>query len=220
MQIFKYLNLCKYSIKTFGLILLLRFCLLLLASIENIKGINIECVQNYVTIIKDIVSIALLLWGVFTIKKMKDKKIDATTDFYAKLRVHLTLLKNHLGTEQFSVLSCLYNDQIIDQFITNKPKDKDIDYFLCLINDLFVFLKNTNNQVIPSKKFFDDIYEIIDKLTGYSQIPNYHPFTEYNDNTPLIEELKTINKLIDGIIQEISKEQINLYKPIWKGSGK
>lgn len=175
-------------------------------------NLNINSIESYINIISEILTIVLLIWGCIIVKKIKDKKLDATTDFYAKLKVHLIHLKNQLGTEELTVLNYLYDDTVLKQANLSKPDSYET--FLNIVNSMLDFLKKSDNQVIPSSTFFDNINVLIEKLSKYTLMPYYKPFSDLN-NQEVKKELDCLNTLIEDLINEISKEQMALFKAIW-----
>lgn len=182
-------------------------------NICEIINLNISSIESYIGVFCEILTAILLVWGCIVVKRIKDKKVDATTDFYSKLKVHLIHLKSQLGTEDFTVLNYLYDISIQGQENIQKPED--CQSFLDVINSLLSFLKSSDNQLHPSLKFFKNLNKLVDKLAEYTLLPDYHPFSDFNKQE-VKKELASLTKMINELIEEIEKEQQELFKNIWK----
>lgn len=180
-------------------------------SICEIINLNISSIESFINILCEILTVILLIWGCITIKKMRDKKVDATTDFYSKLKVHLIHLKKQLGTEEFTVLNYLYDDSIIKQTTLQKPTDYKT--FLDVINSLLSFLKSSDNQVLPSMNFFNNLKQLVEMLSEYTLIPEYHPYSDLA-NLEVKNELNNLKVIIEDLINEIESEQKELFQKL------
>ncbi len=181
-------------------------------SICEIINLNISSIESYINIFCEILTAILLVWGCIAVKKIRDKKVDATTDFYSKLKVHLLHLKKQLGTEEFTVLNYLYDDPILEH--SNLQKPTDYKTFLDVINSLLSFLKSSDNQVLPSLNFFNNLRQLVEKLSEYTLIPEFHPFSDLAKGE-VKKELDNLQAIINDLINEIECEQKELFQKLW-----
>lgn len=174
---------------------------------------NINTIDTFFSIICNIVTIIIMIWGVTVIKSVKEKKVIATFSFYAKLKVHLKVLKNQLGTEECTILFYFYTDDIISANGLTVPNNKS-DFLDC-VKKLLDFLETDDNQVMPSKSFYTSLYTLVDFLSECIMIENYRPFSQYNDNKPIKAKLDSINCIIDSLIRAIDLEQNKIHNKSW-----
>ena len=167
-----------------------------------------------VSIFSSIVSLIIMIWGVTILKSIKEKKLNATLSFYARFKVFLKVLKSKLGTEEYSPLIYFYDKTIINEKQLTPPDNKQ--EFIDFINEFLRFIESSDNQIMPSKMFYNNFYLLVDFLVDCLMIGNICQFSIYNENKPLKEKLFKINSIIDGLINEIDCEQNEIHSNIWK----
>ena len=167
-----------------------------------------------VSIFSSIVSLIIMIWGVTILKSIKEKKLNATLSFYARFKVFLKVLKSKLGTEEYSPLIYFYDKTIINEKQLTPPDNKQ--EFIDFINEFLRFIDSSDNQIMPSKMFYNNFYLLVDFLVDCLMIGNICQFSIYNENKPLKEKLFKINSIIDGLINEIDCEQNEIHSNIWK----
>lgn len=177
---------------------------------------NFDNISIIISIIHNIVSIIIMIWGVSVIKSLKESKQKATFAFYAKLKVYLIILKKQIGTPENTFLLKLYTDDIFQAKCLSIPGN--IDYFVDFVNKFLDFIETCDNQIMISKKFYNNYYRLVECLTECSLIKSIHIFSSYDDNQPIIRKIEEINKIIDDLILEINLLQNTIHYDLWENS--
>ncbi len=177
---------------------------------------NFDNISLIISIIHDIVSTIIMIWGVSVIKSLRESKQKATFAFYAKLKVYLIIFKKQIGTPENTFLSKFYTDDVFQAKVLNMPGN--IDYFVEFVNKFLDFIEKCDNQVMISEKFYKNYYKLVELLTECSLVKNIHIFSSYDNNQPIIKKLEEINKIIDDLIFEIDTLQNTVHYALWKNN--
>jgi hypothetical protein len=164
-------------------------------------------------ILLSFVSVIGIVYGIIVAKsyksKLKERLKDSLFSFYSRLKIYLLDFQNRLGkSPEKCILLCKYTDDSVkgfEDFI--KPNDDEIKSFVGFILDFITFLENTENQISLDVSFHKDFSQFNKILFDLTNLTGMTPYSEYNDNKPVIEEFNSINSLINNLLSIIENNQ-------------
>ena len=173
--------------------------------------------SEIIDIISAIVTITVMIIGIRAINRVQAKTEDAAFGFYSRFLVYLELLLDAIGTRDKSVFFYQFTDDSREKtYGSQTPSSEELKQFKVLVNEILVFLMESNEQIAFSEIFYNK-RKILTKflIKKCKSLGDYHRYAN-NDQTQLHKEIDDKRKLINEIIIDIEYHQKTILFPLWK----
>lgn len=188
---------------------------------NNTNTSLLDSIDAIINIAIGIISIIGGLLGIFLLKTLREKNLNATLGYFSRLKVHIHLLKSTFDN---------YHTEILYRFIPeNSRVDSDhtkssfISDIICNFSneasDTLTFLKNEDNQMPADNNWMAKYDILLDFLEDMKQIKQckFYKFDMSDDFDEIADEYykkhsENLSNMLKSIENHQNKIQNKLYK--------
>ena len=193
---------------------------IILEEINNTDFLN--TIDTVISIIVGIISIIGGLLGIFLLKNLREKSLNATLGYFSRLKVHIHSLNSTFES---------YYTEIFYRFLPENSRPEEDQTKISFINDIInnfsdeaidtlLFLKNEDNQMPADSNWMNEFNILLEFLEDmkYIKQPRYYKFStdeHFNENSVKDYYKKHSNNL-SNILKSIEKHQEKIQDQLYK----
>ena len=193
---------------------------IILEEINNTDFLN--TIDTVISIIVGIISIIGGLLGIFLLKNLREKNLNATLGYFSRLKVRIHSLNSTFES---------YYTEIFYRFLPENSRPEEDQTKIPFINDIInnfsdeaidtlLFLKNEDNQMPADSNWMNEFNILLEFLEDmkYIKQPRYYKFSTYkhfNENS-VKDYYEKHSKNLSNILKSIEKHQEKIQDQLYK----
>lgn len=183
---------------------------------------NSENIKNLAEVFAAIIGGVCAIKGIYWLKSLRDKKIEATFGFWSQLAIKLKFLKKRLENNH-NLINNLYSRKAKEPWlnVSAPPEKEPLNEFKGLAAEIVPFIKDAPDQIPAYRGWTDDYSKLVEFLDDilYYDISMSDAMFKFEDPCLVKERDKYVDnicKIMSRLIQEIEKAQKGIEKELCK----
>lgn len=180
-----------------------------------------ELIEFLVGTLSTIISIGVMIIGIRAINRLQQKGEDAVFNFLSRFSVYLELLKDMIGTSEYSVYFYKFTDDLRKKMYAEKtPSEDQRNEFIDLSKEIMDFLKESDNQFAITEDYFLNrkklLRILINNVNNLGRVFPYNTLNTSDMEKEISNDVSIINNLLDEINNYTSITLNHYWKKIKK----